>query len=149
MSSIHQFHWLSCMGAYLCLFGVFNEFQISPGFVKQLHWGNTVEIQPQATKVSHSGPQGPPTLHQWWDTGSNPGEECHLLDLSGRGADFHFIKATEVCITGWHSRRRAFLWCFLYWDAVRETEAPAHPINMQWHDLPHDLFVDIRGNALC
>lgn len=38
--------------------------------------------------MSQSGPQGPPALHQWGNTGSNTGEERHFLGVSGRGADF-------------------------------------------------------------
>lgn len=64
------------------------EFQISPGSVEQLHGGNRVEVQPQATEVSQSGPQRPPAFHQRGNTGSNAREQRHLLGLPGRGADF-------------------------------------------------------------
>lgn len=40
------------------------EFQISQGFVEQLHRGSPPEVQPQATEVPQSGSQGPPALHQ-------------------------------------------------------------------------------------
>lgn len=64
------------------------EFQISQGFVEQLHRGSPPEVQPQATEVPQSGSQGPPAPHQRGNAGSNPGEECHFPGLSGGGADF-------------------------------------------------------------
>lgn len=63
-------------------------FQISEGFVEQLHRGSPPEVQPQASEVPQSGSQGPPAPHQRGNAGSNPGEECHFPGLSGGGADF-------------------------------------------------------------
>lgn len=64
------------------------EFQISQGFVEQLHRGSSPEVQPQATEVPQSGSQGLAAPHQRGNAGSNPGEECHFPGLSGGGADF-------------------------------------------------------------
>lgn len=69
-------------------FLLFISFQISQGFVEQLHRGKSVEVQPQAAKVSQPGSQGPPALHQRGNICSNAGKECYLLGLSGRGDDF-------------------------------------------------------------
>lgn len=61
---------------------VSNKCKLSAGVVQQLHGRNTSEVQPQAGKVSPTGPQRPPALHQRGDTGSNTGKECHILGLT-------------------------------------------------------------------
>lgn len=86
------------------------EFQISQGFVEQLHRGSPPEVQPQATEVPQSGSQGPATPHQRGNAGSNPGEECHFPGLSGGGADF-----TSTCTAA-----VAFLAACLFNQSLRD-----------------------------